>query len=148
MASANSILTTQIAAREYNIIVRPRYFPNSVRTEIDLNIHFGTAPEIYLFYYYSHRWASPRLVRLETDNFHMLLRQQTDKLLFVWWANGKRIKEKHLGSHFPFSVWNGIIYIFIYIYIYTCICICTWMFSVYIYMENRNGKRRFLFLGL
>jgi hypothetical protein len=48
-----------------------------------------------------------RLVRLQTDNFRLFLRQQTNKrqLPFARWANGKRIKENRMGFRFPFSVW-------------------------------------------
>jgi hypothetical protein len=50
-----------------------------------------------------------RLVRLQTENFRLFLRQQTDKrqtfkLSFVRWANGKQIKEKPCASVFGLKI--------------------------------------------
>ncbi len=97
---------------------------------------------------------SVHLVCLQTDNFYMSLCQQMEKLKtsVAWWANGKRIKENRLLSCFPFSIWNGIIFIYfclphrklncyfplvhfhIYIYIYIVSC-------------KRKQKWKFVFLG-
>jgi hypothetical protein len=55
------------------------------------------------------------LVRWQTDNFHLSLRQQMDKL-----QTSKRIKENRLGFRFPFET-AAYIYVVpfsVYIYIY------------------------------
>ncbi len=50
-------------------------------------------------------WWQIRLVRLQTDNFRLLLRKKwtNDKLPFARWANSKWIRENHLGFRFPFE---------------------------------------------
>jgi hypothetical protein len=87
-----------------------------------------------------------RFIRLQTDNFRLFLRQQTDKrndkLLFVQLANGKLKKENRLCFRFLFETdryryryidkYKDIcIHIFVYIYIYIC---CR--FNIYIYTRK------------
>ncbi len=98
---------------------------------------------------------SVHLVGLQTDNFYMFLCQQMEKLKtsVAWWANGKRIKENRLGSRFPFSIWNGIIFIYIFFFAAQETKL---QFSVrsfpYIYIHilfacKRKRKWKFVFLG-
>ncbi len=134
-----------------------------------------------------HRWASPfspssplvRLVRLQTFNFRLFLRQQTDKekLSLVQWENGKRIRENCLGLSFPFFCrkWQHIninininvninskinvnikMNININNFIYTCTHTSlpntrkkklTENGNFRLFAVNRNGKRKFVFLG-
>jgi hypothetical protein len=47
-----------------------------------------------------------RLIRLQTDNFHLFLchKQTNDKLQFSQLANSKQTEESHMGFPFPFSI--------------------------------------------
>ncbi len=111
-----------------------------------------------------------RSVRLQTDNLRLFLGQQrkNDKLPFARWADGKRIKENHLGFGFwfgtaayiliyssvsvyirrfavSFSVcsrnrkWPFSVYFYIYRYIETAVYICLY---IYIYIYGKQNWRK------
>ncbi len=90
-----------------------------------------------------------RLVFLQTDNFRLFLRQQTDKQQNSVGSMSKRIKEKCLVFRFSFSIWNDSIYVYsIIIYLDDAISGCLLLlFGIYIYTENgTNKKRQFSFV--
>ncbi len=81
-------------------------------------------------------------VRLQTDNFRLFLcffvnKRTNDKLLFVWWANGKRIKENRPGW-LPFSIFclkqQHAVHIYKYIDINIFMFICIYVIYVYLYI--------------
>ncbi len=57
------------------------------------------------------------------------------------WANDKRIMENRLGFHFPFSVWNGSIYLCMYSTYIKQTEVCRFC------LFSANGKREFVFLS-
>ncbi len=91
-------------------------------------------------------------VVLQTDNFYMFLCQQMErwKTSVAWWANGKRIKENRLLSCFPFSVWNGSIYIHFRLQQRNGNChfpLVPFHMYVFIVCCKRKRKWKFVFLG-
>ncbi len=72
-----------------------------------------------------------RLVRLQTDNFRLFLRQKMVKrqTFFARWANGKRIQENRMGFSFPYETAASVC---VYLYMYRiCVYTCTLNFCTY-----------------